>query len=76
MSYTNICIPNKYGDRKTELMLKIKLLETELEFFKKINNQLINDLSNIPEAIEEYGYVTLYNKEDKVDIKLVEDIAR
>lgn len=76
MSYTNISIPNKYGDRKNELLLKIELLKTELDFVKKINNQLVNDLSNIPEAIEDHGYVTLYNREDGVDIKLVKDESR
>lgn len=71
MSHTNISVPNRFTSRAEEKELVIILLKAELEYFKKEYEALREELSNIPEAIEEYGYVDLYNQIDKVQMKLV-----
>lgn len=67
MAHTNGYIPN-YTDHLQQL--HSDQLQTEVNFYKKLSEGYANELRNIPEAIEKYGYWTCEDSKGDV-IRLV-----
>lgn len=62
-SWTNGKIPEAYSTQDN-LVLKIKLLETELAFVKSKLDSSLREFENVYDSIKEYGYIELsYGKD-------------
>lgn len=58
MAYTNITIPERFSTI-SQLREKIRYLEFKLKEEQNLSEDLFKELENIPEAIEQYGYVDI-----------------
>lgn len=70
MAHTNVEIPSYYSTQQ-QMANKIKLLEAELAIQLDYINHIEREFSNIPEAIEKYGYVDLKNHNGRFLMKIV-----
>lgn len=60
MAHTNIQIPINGGyQRDLPDDLQIILLQEEVKYWRKKATYYASELANIPDAIEEYGYITI-----------------
>lgn len=71
MSYTNVTIPDYYSYEQ-KLKDENLLLKTNLENEIRKREELEKILYNIPEAVKEYGYVNISNRDKSFRITLVE----
>jgi len=55
-SHTNATFPTRF-DREVERALEKEKLLTELKFYKERYEELCTEIANIPEALQEWGYV-------------------
>jgi len=57
-SYTNVTIPSR-SDTDTRLQERISELESKIKWLSALVDRYERELHNIPEAILEYGYVSI-----------------
>ena len=67
--YTNVYIPDQFDQQKS-LIEQIELLKFEKSRLNKEIESLYLLLENIPNAIEEYGYVNLSYDRNKKQMKI------
>lgn len=71
MAHTNGHIPT-YSEESQALYLS--KLKAECDFYKGLAEQRADELRNIPEAIEQYGYWTCQSEKGEV-IRLVKSVT-
>jgi hypothetical protein len=69
VSHTNIVI----SDRYEELYKRIKMLEAERDYYKKLCTEKQDKLENIPQSIKDWGYVEIIDNNET--IKLILEVA-
>lgn len=71
MTYVNVTIPDYYSYEQ-KLKDENLLLKTNLENEIRKREELEKILYNIPEAVKQYGYVDISNRDKSFRITLVE----
>lgn len=67
--YTNVTLPDQF-DQSDSFIEQIELLKFQNDRLNKKLDRLYRELENIPNAIEEYGYVDLSYENGKKQMKI------